>query len=129
MRTAISDDRLFLPFVALWYERVTGDAGVWDVRAPYLKDQPIPPGQKDLYFEAQPAAADGSLFEHCLRAIEKSLTRGAHGLPLMEGGDWNDGMDEVGKNGGESVWLGWFLCAVLCDFSALCLAPWGSGDR
>lgn len=121
VRTAISDDRLFLPFVALWYERVTGDAGVWDVRAPYLKDQPIPPGQKDLYFEAQPAAADGSLFEHCLRAIEKSLTRGAHGLPLMEGGDWNDGMDEVGKNGGESVWLGWFLCAVLCDFSALCL--------
>ena len=110
-----------MPFVALWYERVTGDAGVWDARAPYLKDQPIPPGQKDLYFEAQPAAADGSLFEHCLRAIEKSLTRGAHGLPLMEGGDWNDGMDEVGKNGGESVWLGWFLCAVLCGFSALCL--------
>ena len=39
---------------------------------------------------------------------------GAHGLPLMGTGDWNDGMNRVGEAGrGESVWLGWFLHAAL----------------
>ena len=66
---------------------------------------------------------EGSLFEHCLRAIDKGLTAGAHGLPLMGSGDWNDGMNRVGREGrGESAWLGFFLHAVLAEFAPLCEA-------
>jgi cyclic beta-1,2-glucan synthetase len=45
----------------------------------------------------------------------------------MGSGDWNDGMNRVGIEGrGESVWLGWFLCATLTRFAALCA---GRGDQ
>ena len=55
-----------------------------------------------------------SLFEHCARGLDRSLAVGAHGLPLIGTGDWNDGMNRVGERGkGESVWLGWFLYATL----------------
>src|SRR5207247_7216424 len=61
------------------------------------------------------------VLEHCARAIDRSLSLGAHGLPLMGSGDWNDGMNRVGIEGkGESVWLGWFLCTVLTSFTPLC---------
>ncbi len=61
------------------------------------------------------------MFEHCLRAIERGLTAGAHGLPLFGTGDWNDGMNRVGRAGrGESTWLGFFLHSVLTDFARVC---------
>jgi cyclic beta-1,2-glucan synthetase len=60
------------------------------------------------------------LYEHGARAIDHSLRVGAHGLPLMGSGDWNDGMNRVGIEGrGESVWLGWFLCRLVADFAPL----------
>ena len=53
-----------------------------------------------------------------MRAIVHGLQFGAHGLPLMGSGDWNDGMNRVGIDGtGESVWLGFFLYAVLRQFA------------
>jgi cyclic beta-1,2-glucan synthetase len=62
----------------------------------------------------------GNLYEHCIRAIERGLTIGAHGLPLIGTGDWNDGMNRVGHGGrGESVWLGWFLAQILDDFAGI----------
>ncbi|MDB5282414.1 MAG: NdvB, partial [Bacteroidota bacterium] len=58
-----------------------------------------------------------SLYEHCARAIKNGLRFGTHGLPLMGTGDWNDGMDRVGKQGkGESVWLAFFLYDILERF-------------
>ena len=55
-----------------------------------------------------------------MRAIEHGLRFGAHGLPLMGTGDWNDGMNLVGARGqGESVWLGFFLFSVLTQFGTL----------
>jgi cyclic beta-1,2-glucan synthetase len=63
------------------------------------------------------------LFEHCARALEQSLSVGAHGLPLIGTGDWNDGMNRVGEMGrGESVWLGWLLHATLVAFAPLARA-------
>lgn len=64
------------------------------------------------------------LYEHCARALDLAIQRtGADGLPLMLGGDWNDGMNRVGVGGkGESVWLGWFLLKTLTDFSAVAKA-------
>jgi cyclic beta-1,2-glucan synthetase len=77
-------------------------------------------GERDAFFQPTISAQTESLFEHCALALDKSLATGAHGLPLMGAGDWNDGMDGVGEGGkGESVWLGWFLYSALNSFAAL----------
>lgn len=72
----------------------------------------IPGGAKDLYDDFADSSYTETLYQHCVRAVD-SIGFGSYGLPLMGGGDWNDGMDEVGRDGGESVWLGWFLLDVL----------------
>ena len=67
----------------------------------------------------QPSVSEesASIFEHCARAVDRSLVVGQHGLPLMGSGDWNDGMNRVGHLGkGESVWVGWFLYTTLAAF-------------
>ena len=129
VRTYISDDLLFLPYVALAYVDATGDGSIWEEEAPFLANMDIPSGVHDIYAEAQPSGNSGTLYEHCLRAIRRASRLGSHGLPLMGTGDWNDGMDQVGAGGkGESVFLAWFLCAILPRFSALC-AKRGDGEE
>lgn len=86
-----------------------------------LEDLPLGPTEDERYSETKISTERASLFEHCLRAIERSLRFGSHGLPLMGTGDWNDGMNRVGREGkGESVWLGWFLYTILIGFAELC---------
>jgi len=119
VRTRITDDRLFLPYAAMEYALVTDDDTIWDEQIPYLKEEPIPQGKRDLY-KRFAEEGSGTLFEHCRRAVDASLCFGAHGLPLMDGGDWNDGMDKVGDNGGESCFNGWLLIFVLERFIGVC---------
>jgi cyclic beta-1,2-glucan synthetase len=120
VRTRISDDLLWLPHVVARYADVTADAAVLDEVISFLEGPKLAPQQSESYFEPRVSDERASLFDHCARALDRSLATGAHGLPLMGSGDWNDGMNEVGAHGhGESVWLGWFLHAVLSEWAPL----------
>lgn|GEM_PF-1658471 len=114
VRTRISDDRAWLATVAAHYVETTGDAAILDQQVPFIEGAALRHGEHDLYYQPNEADETGSLFEHCARGLDLSLAVGAHGLPLIGTGDWNDGMNMVGEAGrGESVWLGWFLTGVL----------------
>ncbi len=127
LRSRCSDDLLWLPFVVAEYVSATGDAAVFEERRPFLDGAPLLPDQQEAYGQPVVSAEDGTVFEHCVRAIERGLTVGSHGLPLFGSGDWNDGMNRVGMKGqGESTWLGFFLHSVLTSFAPICDSR---GDR
>ncbi len=126
-RTRCSDDLLWLPYVVAHYVAATGNRALLDTRVPYLDSRLLEPHEMEAYLDPRVSAESGTILEHCLRAIDRGLTSGPHGLPLIGNGDWNDGMNRVGHEGrGESVWLGWFLRSVLDRFVPLCEA---AGDH
>ena len=118
VRTRYSDDLLWLPYVVSKYLSYTDDRGILDIKLPYLSSPPLSENETDRYEEAKKSDYKESLYSHCVRAIEKAIDLGENGLPLMKGGDWNDGMNTVK---GESVWLGFFLSIVLRDFTAVAM--------
>ncbi|HET8898201.1 MAG TPA: glucoamylase family protein [Rhodanobacteraceae bacterium] len=113
VRTQISDDYLWLPWALAQYLDATGDEAILDIKIPFLEGRALTASEESWYDVAEQGTS-GTLYEHATRALLHGLRFGVHGLPLMGGGDWNDGMNRLGIEGrGESVWLGYFLLDVL----------------
>jgi len=120
VRTRISDDLLWLPYVVSRYIEVSGDYSILSESVPYLQGPALNERQMESYFTPDSNGAQGLLIEHCLRTFSATSAVGPHGLPLIGAGDWNDGMNEVGTHGqGESVWLAWFQIEVINRFSSV----------
>jgi cyclic beta-1,2-glucan synthetase len=120
VKTRVADDRIWLPFVAEHYLEATQDFAILDEPLPFLAGDPLPADSQEVFSAPDFTAETATLFEHCVRALDSSLTIGSHGLPLFGTGDWNDGMNRVGAAGrGESVWMGWFLHATLLRFAPI----------
>jgi cellobiose phosphorylase len=118
VRTRFSDDLAWLPYVVDHYVRVTGDRSVFDEEVPFLTMRTLEPHEHEVYDLPGTSDQRVPIYEHCVRALRKACTSGAHGLPLIGIGDWNDGMNRVGVEGkGESVWLAWFLIRTLRLFA------------
>ncbi|MGB3643117.1 MAG: glucoamylase family protein [Mesorhizobium sp.] len=124
VRTIISDDIVWLAHAVARYIAVTGDKAILKQQLPFIEGQALAEGEHDSFFVPTVSQKTVSLYEHCARALDLAIQRSSEGgLPLILGGDWNDGMNRVGEEGrGESVWLGWFLLATLGDFAPIAKA-------
>ncbi len=120
VRTRFSDDLHWLAFVTCAYVEQSGDLGILDESISYVHGRVLDAHEDEYYAQPDASTAVGSLYEHCVRALDRGLTVGVHGLPLIGSGDWNDGMNRVGHDGrGESVWMAWFLHLTLRRFAAI----------
>jgi cyclic beta-1,2-glucan synthetase len=120
VRTRISDDLLWLPYVTAHYVRTTGDEDILNEQVPFIEARELEDDEREAFLIPEPSGERATLYEHCCRALERGNTSGPRGLPLIGAGDWNDGLNRVGEQGrGESVWLAWFLLETFNRFAEL----------
>ena len=121
IRTRFSDDLLWLPYLVQGYIEVSGDYSILDIETPYLEGEILKQGEEERYDLYKSSKTKESIYSHCIKAIDKAINFGEHGLPKIGIGDWNDGFSTVGSKGkGESVWLGFFMYNILTKFIPIC---------
>ena len=118
LRSRYKDDYLWLVYATIYYVEVTGDKSILYEEVPYLLGDKLSEYEHEKGITFSYSNERGTLLDHCIRSLQLSMhSLGKHKLPLMGGGDWNDGMNKVGIKGkGESVWLGFFLYEIISDF-------------
>ena len=118
LRSRYKDDYLWLVFATVHYIEVTGDTSILEEQVPYLTGDKLSDYEHEKGITFGYTEETGSLLEHCIKSLQLSMNSlGRHKIPLMGGGDWNDGMNKVGIKGkGESVWLGFFLHLIINQF-------------
>lgn len=121
IRTRFSDDLLWLPYMVIEYIKFTEDKTILDINTPYLKGEILKENEDEKYDLYTESEIQESIYNHCIKSIEKSINFGEHNLPKIGSGDWNDGFSTVGNKGkGESVWLGFFMYKILDGFIPIC---------
>lgn len=121
IRTKFSDDLLWISYVTAEYIRFTGDSSILDEKVNYITGPILQDGVDEHYNYHPISDVSEDIYSHCIRAIDKAINLGKHGIPKIGSGDWNDGFSTVGNKGeGESIWLGFFLCEVLNRFIPIC---------
>ena len=121
IRTKFSDDLVWLAFVTSEYIKATSDYAILDIETPYLEGEMLKENEEERYDLYKESEIKEPIYNHCIKAIDRSLDFGERGLPKIGCGDWNDGFSNVGVKGkGESVWLGFFLYTVLERFIPIC---------
>lgn len=121
IRTKFSDDLLWLPYVTAEYVNFTGDSSLLEEEVPYVTGQILDENVDENYDTHEQSNIKEDIYSHCIRAIERAINLGEHGIPKIGSGDWNDGFSTVGNKGkGESIWLGFFLYEVLNRFIPIC---------
>ena len=121
IRTRFSDDLLWLAYVTADYIEYTQDYSILEENVSYRSGEILKENENERYDLYKESKKIENVYEHCIRAIEKSFSFGENGLPLIGSGDWNDGLSNVGVKGkGESVWLGFFMYDVLRHFIPIC---------
>jgi len=122
VRTLCSDDLLWLPYTTSCFVNSTHDYSILENPVPFIEGRALNVNEESYYDLPTVSKQTSSLYDHCKRAITKSLRFGVNGLPLMGSGDWNDGMNMVGIHGkGESVWLAFFLYDILKRFEPIAI--------
>lgn len=116
-RTRYSDDLLWLPYALSRYVDFTGDIGILDERVPYVKSEILGENDVERYTEVGTTQYDDTIYNHAKQAIKYGVKLSENGLPKMNGGDWNDGMNQIK---GQSIWLGFFIYTVLSSFKKIC---------
>ena len=122
IRTRFSDDLLWLVYLTIEYIKFTGDKSILNIKTPYLEGKLLENNQDERYDKYETSKIEGTIYEHCIKSIEKSLNFGENGLPKIGSGDWNDSFSTVGNKGkGESIWVGFFLYTILEQFIPICI--------
>ena len=121
LRSRYKDDFLWLVFATNRYIEITGDIKILDEKIEFVDGEELRNDEKEKGINYVYTNSKKTLFEHLLLSIDKSFNElGDNGLPLMGGGDWNDGMNKVGIEGtGTSVWLGFFLYTIVSKFLSI----------